>query len=138
MPRSNLYKKIERYGLTREAHVTEPAEGLGSRDGRHRQGHRQAGQRAGPASPAPAGARAVVRAGAGAGATPLGGAHLVLGRARGRAGRGAPVWPYQRACGLQLIFYLGAAGVTAVIAMLGRARELVAPARVRARRCRCS
>jgi hypothetical protein len=29
------------------------------------------------------------------------------------------VWPYQRACGLQLIFYLGAAGVTAVIAVLG-------------------
>ena len=29
------------------------------------------------------------------------------------------VWPYQRACGLQLIFYLGAAGVTAVIAILG-------------------
>jgi hypothetical protein len=29
------------------------------------------------------------------------------------------VWPYQRACGLQLIFYLGAAAVTAVIAVLG-------------------
>jgi hypothetical protein len=29
------------------------------------------------------------------------------------------VWPYQRACGLQLIFFLGAAGVTAIIALLG-------------------
>lgn len=29
------------------------------------------------------------------------------------------LWPYQRGCGLQLIFYLGAAGVTAVIALLG-------------------
>ena len=29
------------------------------------------------------------------------------------------LWPYQRACGLQLIFFLGAAGVTAVIAVLG-------------------
>lgn len=29
------------------------------------------------------------------------------------------VWPYQRACGLQLAFYLGAAGVTAVIALVG-------------------
>jgi hypothetical protein len=29
------------------------------------------------------------------------------------------VWPYQRACGLQLIFFLGAAGVTALIALLG-------------------
>jgi hypothetical protein len=28
-------------------------------------------------------------------------------------------WPYQRACGLQLFFYLGAAAVTAVIAVLG-------------------
>ncbi len=28
------------------------------------------------------------------------------------------VWPYQHACGLQLIFFLGAAGVTAVIAIL--------------------
>lgn len=30
-----------------------------------------------------------------------------------------PLWPYQRSCGLQLIFFLGAAGVTAVIALLG-------------------
>ena len=29
------------------------------------------------------------------------------------------IWPYQRGCGLQLMFYLGAAGVTAVIALLG-------------------
>jgi hypothetical protein len=29
------------------------------------------------------------------------------------------IWPYQRACGLQLMFYLGAAGVTGVIALLG-------------------
>ena len=29
------------------------------------------------------------------------------------------VWPYQHACGLQLIFFLGAAGVTALIAILG-------------------
>jgi len=30
-----------------------------------------------------------------------------------------PLWPYQRSCGLQLIFFLGAAGVTVVIAVLG-------------------
>jgi hypothetical protein len=29
------------------------------------------------------------------------------------------LWPYQRTCGLQLIFYLGAAGITALIAILG-------------------
>lgn len=29
------------------------------------------------------------------------------------------IWPYQRACGLQLIFFLGAAGVTALIGVLG-------------------
>ena len=29
------------------------------------------------------------------------------------------LWPYQRSCGLQLIFYLGAAGITALIALLG-------------------
>ena len=28
------------------------------------------------------------------------------------------LWPYQRTCGLQLIFFLGAAGVTGVIALL--------------------
>ncbi|HUR95579.1 MAG TPA: hypothetical protein VMY76_13400 [Gemmatimonadales bacterium] len=30
-----------------------------------------------------------------------------------------PLWPYQRACGLQLFFYLGAVGVTALIGLLG-------------------
>jgi hypothetical protein len=30
-----------------------------------------------------------------------------------------PLWPYERACGLQLIFFLGAAGVTALIGLLG-------------------
>lgn len=29
------------------------------------------------------------------------------------------IWPYQRGCGLQLMFFLGAAGVTGVIAVLG-------------------
>jgi hypothetical protein len=29
------------------------------------------------------------------------------------------LWPYQRSCGLQLIFFLGAAGVTALIGVLG-------------------
>ena len=29
------------------------------------------------------------------------------------------IWPYQRACGLQLFFYLGAAGVTGLVALLG-------------------
>jgi hypothetical protein len=29
------------------------------------------------------------------------------------------LWPYQRTCGLQLAFFLGAAGITAVIAILG-------------------
>ena len=28
------------------------------------------------------------------------------------------LWPYQRSCGLQLIFFLGAAGVTALIGVL--------------------
>jgi hypothetical protein len=30
-----------------------------------------------------------------------------------------PLWPYQRSCGLQLMFFLGAAGVTALIGLLG-------------------
>jgi hypothetical protein len=29
------------------------------------------------------------------------------------------IWPYQRACGLQLFFYLGAAGVTWLVGLLG-------------------
>jgi len=29
------------------------------------------------------------------------------------------LWPYQRSCGLQLTFFLGAAGITALIALLG-------------------
>jgi hypothetical protein len=29
------------------------------------------------------------------------------------------LWPYQRSCGLQLVFFLGAAGITALIALLG-------------------
>jgi hypothetical protein len=29
------------------------------------------------------------------------------------------IWPYQRGCGLQLFFYLGAAGVTALVGLLG-------------------
>jgi hypothetical protein len=29
------------------------------------------------------------------------------------------IWPYQRGCGLQLFFYLGAAGVTALAALMG-------------------
>jgi len=29
------------------------------------------------------------------------------------------IWPYQRACGLQLFFYLGAAGVTGLVGLLG-------------------
>src|SRR5262249_29991659 len=29
------------------------------------------------------------------------------------------IWPYQRACGLQLFFYLGAAGVTGLTGFLG-------------------
>ena len=30
-----------------------------------------------------------------------------------------PLWPYERSCGLRLIFFLGAAGVTALIGLLG-------------------
>jgi hypothetical protein len=29
------------------------------------------------------------------------------------------IWPYQRACGLQLFFYLGAVGVTGLVGLLG-------------------
>jgi hypothetical protein len=29
------------------------------------------------------------------------------------------IWPYQRACGLQLFFYLGAIGVTGLVGLLG-------------------
>ena len=29
------------------------------------------------------------------------------------------IWPYQRSCGLELFFYLGAAGITALVAVLG-------------------
>ena len=34
-------------------------------------------------------------------------------------GMALALWPYQRSCGLQLIFFLGAAGVTALIGVLG-------------------
>ncbi len=30
-----------------------------------------------------------------------------------------PLWPYQRACGLQLMFFMGATGVTGLIGLLG-------------------
>jgi hypothetical protein len=30
-----------------------------------------------------------------------------------------PLWPYERSCGLRLVFFLGAAGVTALIGFLG-------------------
>jgi hypothetical protein len=30
-----------------------------------------------------------------------------------------PLWPYQRSCGLQLMFFMGAAGVTALVGLLG-------------------
>jgi hypothetical protein len=30
-----------------------------------------------------------------------------------------PLWPYQRSCGLQLVFFMGATGVTALIGLLG-------------------
>jgi hypothetical protein len=30
-----------------------------------------------------------------------------------------PLWPYQRSCGLQLMFFMGATGVTALIGLLG-------------------
>jgi hypothetical protein len=30
-----------------------------------------------------------------------------------------PLWPYQKSCGLQLFFFLGAAGVTMLVGLLG-------------------
>jgi hypothetical protein len=30
-----------------------------------------------------------------------------------------PLWPYERACGLRLVFFMGAAGVTALVGFLG-------------------
>ena len=30
-----------------------------------------------------------------------------------------PLWPYEKSCGLQLFFFLGAAGVTMVVGLLG-------------------
>ena len=30
-----------------------------------------------------------------------------------------PLWPYERSCGLRLVFFMGAAGVTALIGLLG-------------------
>jgi hypothetical protein len=30
-----------------------------------------------------------------------------------------PLWPYQRSCGLQLMFFMGATGVTALVGLLG-------------------
>ena len=119
MPRSNLYKKIERYGLTREAHVTRAAEGLGSRDGRHRPGDGPTGQRAGSRvrrrrahrrGPSPSARRCARRS--------VALTWFWVALARGAA-VALPLWPYERGCGLQLVFYLGAAGVTAVVALLG-------------------
>jgi hypothetical protein len=34
-------------------------------------------------------------------------------------GTALAIWPYQRACGLQLFFYLGAAGITGLVGLLG-------------------
>jgi hypothetical protein len=30
-----------------------------------------------------------------------------------------PLWPYEKSCGLQLFFFLGAAGITAIVGVLG-------------------
>ncbi len=98
------------------------AEGLGPRAGRCRPGHRQAGERQ------PRG-RAPGWAGAGDGVPIAPSAHPVRKRSVALTwfwvalavalGVALAVWPYQRACGLQLSFFLGAAAVTGIIALLG-------------------
>ena len=30
-----------------------------------------------------------------------------------------PLWPYERTCGLRLMFFMGAAGITALVGILG-------------------
>ena len=80
---------------------------------------KQGGAPTGPASvPAPAGraAPAVVVAPAARRSVALTWFWVLLAVALAVA---LPLWPYQRGCGLQLFFFLGAAGVTALIALLG-------------------
>jgi hypothetical protein len=80
---------------------------------------KQGGAPTGGAAPVPASPRASVPAGA----APVRrrsvaltwfwvGLALALGIA-------LAIWPYQRACGLQLFFYLGAAGITGLVGLLG-------------------
>jgi len=79
---------------------------------------KQGGAPTGGAAPVPAPPRASVPAGA----APVRrrsvaltwfwvGLALALGMA-------LAIWPYQRACGLQLVFYLGAAGITGLVGLL--------------------
>ncbi len=86
MPRSNLYKKIERYGLTRETR-DRAAAGLGQGDGRDRSRDRAAGtgsprRRAGARSASARSPAAAPGAAPAAPAAGIGGHHLALGAAR--------------------------------------------------------
>ena len=66
---------------------------------------------AAPRAPVPAGAAPVRR-----GSVALTWFWVALAMALGTA---LAIWPYQRACGLQLFFFLGAAGVTGLVGLLG-------------------
>jgi hypothetical protein len=74
-----------------------------------------------PASPAPDARRPTLPAGPGPGpvrrrSVALTWFWVALAVALGVA---LAIWPYERACGLQLFFYLGAVGVTALAGLLG-------------------
>ena len=104
MPRSNLYKKIERYGLSAGVDMSRAAEGLGRELAEI--DRVIAKQRA--AGPAPRRPRPPAGA---AGAGRAGSVALTWFWVRLAVALGSRLllWPYQRVCGLQLIFYLGAA-----------------------------
>ena len=125
MPRSNLYKKIERYGLTRESGMTEQPRDW---DKELADIDRVIGKQG---TPPPGGAPVAAPARRHAVAHS---ANACRRRVRDRAGSVAmtwfwvglavllaaalPLWPYEKTCGLQLFFYLGAAA-----ARLSRGRD---------------
>jgi hypothetical protein len=80
---------------------------------------KQGGAPTGGAAPVPASPRASVPTGAAPvrrGSVALTWFWVGLALALGAA---LAIWPYQRACGLQLFFYLGAAGITGLVGLLG-------------------
>ena len=122
MPRSNLYKKIERYGLTRESH-DRAAAGLGQGAGQDRQGRWRRQPAPAPITPASRRAPAAPR-----------GLACPDGPGRARGWRRTALWPRRRCATARALGGLGAGD-----ARSGRtAHAAVALGAVRVPRCACA